>query len=155
MNQLTVQILKLQDRVNSLNDSRDLHDPEKGSSDSLTQTGTRNSFGSPGNFFLKNPFAPDERAASCSGHVYARNLSATYGEPVSLHTGKPAARVDEMERNSQNLALLTLRFTTKFSTWNPLPDAQRAYLQNYMVEQPRNHVLEMHFDKFPLLSTFQ
>ena len=44
----------------------------------------------------------------------------------------------------------------KHSTWNPPPShAERAYPQNCMVEQAKNQVSDMHFDKFPNPSTFQ
>ena len=38
---------------------------------------------------------------------------------MSLNTGRSVAKIDESERNNQNLALPTPRFARKFSTWNP------------------------------------
>ena len=91
--QLTVQILELQDKVNSLSGSRDFHDPETASSsglshdpshlvivpsprgmlcrDSRLQPDTRNLRYSPGNV-SENPLAPDGPTASCPGNVYVR-----------------------------------------------------------------------------------
>ena len=52
-------------------------------------------------------------------------------------------------------AISTPRFARTFSTWTPPSHAEGACPQNCMVEQPRNQVSEMHFDKFPYPSTFQ
>ena len=60
-----------------------------------------------------------------------------------------------LNENTQNFAILTPRFARKFSTWNPLPDAEGLYPPNYVVEQPGNLVSEQHFDKLPNLATFQ
>ena len=49
----------------------------------------------------------------------------------------------------------TPRFATKFSTWNPVSHAAGAHPQNCMFEQPRSQVSDMHFDRFPDLSTVQ
>ena len=122
--------------------------------DSSLQLDTRSSFGTPGNVFEK-PLAPNDPTASCLGNVCARCLAATHGEPVFLNTRKSAARVDELERNTQNLAIPTPIFARMFSTWNVPSHAEGAYPKNYIVEQPRNQALEMHFDKFPNPSTFQ
>ena len=70
---------------------------------------------------------------------------------MSLNTGRLADRAKELERNTENFAIPT----PKFSTWNPPSHAEGIYPQNCMFEQPRNQVLEMHFDKFPDPSTFQ
>ena len=70
---------------------------------------------------------------------------------MSLNTGRLADRAKELERNTENFAIPT----PKFSTWNPPSHAEGTYPQNCMFEQPRNQVLEMHFDKFPDPSTFQ
>ena len=64
---------------------------------------------------------------------------------MSLNTGTPIAKTDELERNTQNLATPTPRFARKFSTWNPPAHVQGAYPQNCMVEQPKNQISEMHF----------
>ena len=68
---------------------------------------------------------------------------------MSLNTGRLAARAEELERNPQNLAILTPRFATKFTTWKHPSHAEGAYPQNCIVEQTRNEVSEMHFDKIP------
>ena len=82
-------------------------------------------------------------------NVYARSLTATHWEPVSLNTGTPVAETDELERNTQNFATPTPRFARKFSTWNPPAHAEGAYPQNCMVEQPKNQISEVHFRKVP------
>ena len=87
--------------------------------------------------------------------MYARSPKATFGEPVFLSTGKLVARNDEIPEDTQNLAIPTPRFVRKLSAWNLPSHTQGAYSQNCMVDQPRNQVSEMHFDKFPDPSTFQ
>ena len=143
MNQLTVQILELQDNVNSLNNSREFYDPETASSsglsfvprhpvsipsprgmlsrDSCLQPDTRNLYGTSGNVFEDLP-APNEPTAACSGN--SRSLAGAQCEPVSLNTGRLAERANEFERHTQNLAILTPRFGRKFSTWNPSSHAE-------------------------------
>ena len=166
MNQLSVQIQELQDKKNSGNDFGDFDDPETARSsglchfpshpvivpsirgmvsrDSCLQPDTRNSCDMRGNFF-ENPSVSNEPTASCPGNVYARSLAAT----KHRNTGTPIAKMDELERNTQHVAILTPRFARKFSTRNPCSHVEGAYPQNCMVEQPRNQVSEMHFDKFP------
>ena len=61
--------------------------------------------------------APNETTAACTGD--ARSLAGTHCEPVSLNTGRPAAKADELERNTGNFAIPAPRFARKFSTWNP------------------------------------
>ena len=63
-----------------------------------------NLFVTSGNVF-ENPLAPDEPTASFFGNVYARSLTATHCELVSLNTGRSVPKMDEQERNGQNLAV--------------------------------------------------
>ena len=44
---------------------------------------------------------------------------------------------------------LAPRFARKFSTWNPLYRTRGTYPQNCMMENLRNQISELHFDKFP------
>ena len=78
------------------------------------------SCGTPGNVFFLNPSASDEPTASCSRHVCARSPTATHGEPMSPNTRRSDAKMDGVERTTQNFAIPTPRFGRKFSTWNPL-----------------------------------
>ena len=55
----------------------------------------------------------------------------------------------------QNSVIRPPRFARKISTWNPLSHAQGTYRQNCMIELPRNHISELHFDKFRDSSGFQ
>ena len=122
------------------------------SRDSCLQPETRSLHGTLGNVF-EDLLAPNEPTAACFGNF--RSLANTRCEPVPLNTGRLPPRSDELERNTQNCAIRTPRFAREFSTWNPPSHAEGAYPQNCMVEQPRNQVSEMHFDKFPDPSTFQ
>ena len=173
-NQLTVQIQELQDKANSLNDLREFNDPEMASSsglfhvpsqpmstpsapgmlsrDSCQQLDTRNSFGTSGNVFEDPPALTGPPAAFFGN---SRSHASARCELVSLNTGRLADRAKEMERNTQNFAIPAPRFARKFSTRNPPSHAEGAYPQNCTVQQPRNQVSEMHFDKFPNPRTLQ
>ena len=174
MNQLTVQIPELQDKVNSLSASREFNDLETASSsglsqvpsqlvsilgprgmlgrDSCLQSDRRNSFVISGNVF-ENPHASIDR----------QQLSLEIPEVVHRPNASPCLRTQEdlqpermnRERNTQIFAIPTPGSVRKFSTWNPPSQADGAHPQSCMVEQPRNQVPEMHFDKFPNPSTFQ
>ena len=63
--------------------------------------------------------------------------------------GDPKRGIDETNEDTRSFAIPTLRFAGNVSTWNPPSLSEGAYPQNSMVEQPRNQVSEMHFDKFP------
>ena len=167
VNQFTVQIQELQDKVNSLNGSRDFQDLETASSselshvlshlfnlseffrkrcrDSSPQLDTRDSCGTRRKV-LENPLTPDEPTSSSSRNVSVRSLTATHCEFGSLSAGRPVVRVDDFERNTRNFARFTPRFARKFSTWNLSSRAEEGYPQNWM---------DMHFDKFFTFSTFQ
>ena len=47
------------------------------------------------------------------------------------------------------------RFARKVPTWNHSSFAEVAYLQKYMVGQPKNHISDLHFEKFTTPSSFQ
>ena len=169
-----VQIEELQEKVNFLIDSKKFYDLETASSsgfshvpsqpmsipsprgmisrDTCLQPDTRNSFGISGNVFKDLP-APSEPPAAFVGN--SRISASAQCEPMSLNTGRLADRANEMERNTQHFATPTPRFVRNFSIHNPPSHAQGPYPQNCVVEQPGNQVPDMHFDKFPDLSTFQ
>ena len=88
---------------------------------------TRNLYGTSGNVF-EDLLAPNEPSAS-------RSLASAQCEPVSVNTGRLAARADELERHTLNFAVITPRFERQFSTWNPTSHAQGAYPQNCTVER--------------------
>ena len=67
-------------------------------------------------------------------------LAATHCEHVSINTWRSVAKIDGLERNTQNLEIPTPRFARMFSTWNPPSHAEGAYPQNCMVELPSYHV---------------
>ena len=58
-----------------------------------------------GNVF-EDPPAKDEPTASCLGNVYARSLTATHCELVSLNTGRHVTKVDELEKILKTLQYL-------------------------------------------------
>ena len=95
-----------------------------------------------------NPSVSSEPTASCSRNVYARSPAASHGEPVFLSAGNPEARNDETNEDTRSLKNPEPRFDGKVPTVN-LPMFQGAYPQNSMVEQPNNHISDLHFDKSP------
>ena len=108
----------------------------------------------PGNVFVNSP-APDEPIASSLRNVYASSPTAAYGEPVFLSTERSAARINETKKDTQSFtAIPTPRFAGHVPTWNPPSFAEGSYPQNYVVEQPKNQISDMHFDKFPMFSSF-
>ena len=74
VNQLTVQIQELQDKVGSLNDSRELYDPETGSSSGLSHVhrhplSVPSSFGKP----CRDPCPqPDTRNSQSTGETFLK-----------------------------------------------------------------------------------
>ena len=85
----------------------------------------------------------------------SRSLAATQYGSVSLNTGRHAVRADELKNNIRNFAIPTSRFSRMFSTWNPPSQTEGDFPQNYMIEQSRNRVSDMYFDKYSNPSTFQ
>ena len=97
VNQLTFQIQEPQERVNSLNDSTDFHDPglnhvpshpfiapisfRKLCRDSGPQPDTRNLFGTSEKLFFENLPSPHEQTAVCFGN--SRSLAETQCEPYT------------------------------------------------------------------------
>ena len=79
---------------------------------------------------MENPLAPDEPTALCPGNLYARSLTAAHCELVSPNTPRFVAKIDELERINQSLAILTPRFAMKLSTWNLHSHAEGAYPQS-------------------------
>ena len=105
--------------------------------------------------FFEYPPAPAEPTASFfSTNVYARSPTATRGEPVSLNTGRAEARIDERNRDTRSFTIPTPRFAAKVQL-GILPLMWKELIHELMVEQPRNQVSDMHFDKFLNPSTFQ
>ena len=94
--------------------------------------------------------APSELPAAFLGN--SRSMASAPCEPVSLRL---AERATELERKPHTFAIPTPRSARKLSTWNPPCHVEGAYPQNYMVEQLRNQVSEMHFEKYSDPSTFQ
>lgn len=99
LNQLTVQIQEVQDKANSLNESRGFHDPETASSSGLSHVPSHpmivpSSSGGLAEIsarslihgthmvrretFFENPSPSDEPTASCSRNVYARSPTTTH-----------------------------------------------------------------------------
>ena len=124
MNQLTVQIQELQDKVKSLRsrEGKQLRDS--------CQPDTRNLHGSSGNVF-ENPSSP---TASCPGNVYARSLSTTHCELVSPNTGRSVANMSELERHTQTLQFVHQDLLGSFQLGILLLMQKELTLQNCMVQ---------------------
>ena len=84
-----------------------------------------------------------------------KKSTATCGEPILSSTGKLLARFDETDKETQSFTLLSPRFAGNVPTVNPPSFAEEVYPQNFMFGQPKNHISELQFEKFPAPSTFQ
>ena len=73
----------------------------------------------------------------------------------STPIGKIAERRKVFGKEPQNCSIPTPRFAKKVSTWNPLFQAEGIFLQNCVMEIPRNQISELHFGKFPDTSGLQ
>ena len=83
------------------------------SSDSCLQPNTLKLCGTSGNVFLKihlRRMIPQQLVLE-SQEVLQRHIAS-----VTLNTGRPAARADELERNTDTFAIATPRFARKVST---------------------------------------
>ena len=123
------------------------------SRDSCLQPDTRNSLGTSGHVF-EGPPAPGEPSSALFGN--SKNLASVSCRSKPIDTGKNCGTEREVLRKEpQNCSIPTPRFARKFSSRNPLYHAGGTYLQNCMMEIPRNQISELHFDEFPDTSGFQ
>ena len=120
--------------------------------DSCLQPDTRSSSGISGNVFEDLP-APSEPSAAFFGN--SRSSASAQCELVSLNTGRLADRVKQLERNTQNFCNTHTEICKEVFNLESFSHGEGAYPQNCMVEQPKNQVSEMHFEKFLDPSTFQ
>ena len=89
-----------------------------------------------------NPLAPIDSASTLDGRMlHPWNLNATLGDPVRLSTGRPVARSEEQNTDT----IRTPKFARRPSTRNSLFPAEGAYPQNYVVDQKRLQISELHF----------
>ena len=98
------------------------------SSDSCLQPNTLKLCGTSGNVFFKihlRRMNPQQLVLERQEVLQRHNAS------VTLNTGRPAARADELQRNSHNFATATPRFARKVSAWNPPSHAEGARPQNF------------------------
>ena len=122
------------------------------SRDSCLEPDTRNSFGMSGNVFV-----------ACQHGVNRQQFSLKIRQVLLRHNASPFLRRQgglPPERMNWSGTLIILQdlhrdFARKFSTWNPPSHAEEAHPQNCIVDQPRNQVSEMPFDKFSNLSIYQ
>ena len=70
--------------------------------------------------------------------------------PVRTGTGKPVAESGEQNRDTT----LTPRFLQRPSAKNTFNSMEGRSLNNYVVDQQRLQISELHFDKFPSPTTF-
>ena len=85
----------------------------------------------------------------------SKNLASSSCRLKPIDTGKIAEQGNGLRKEQQNHTIPPPRFAKKFSTWNPLYRTGEAYPQNCLMENPRNQISDLHFDKFPYSSDFQ
>ena len=150
VNQFMVQIQKLQDKANSLTDAKEFDDLETASSTGLST-------------FTVNPWYSESQRNDKPR--FTRNSLGTSGNVVVglLVRSEPSAAPFD---NSKNLGLSSCRlrptatgkiaeqrdphFGRTLSTWNrPYRTGGTGSKKNIM-DNPRNQVSDLHFDKFPV-----
>ena len=109
----------------------------------------RNSLATSGDVFV-NPSAPVNSVSTSHRVKHPWNLDATFRNPVQSSTGRPVDRSEEQNRDT----IPTLRFAMTSSARNSLFPVEGGYPQNYVVDQQKTQILELHFDKFLAPSTF-
>ena len=115
------------------------------SRNSCLQLDTRNSLGTSGHVFgLTARGAPSSALFENS-----KNLASRSCRLKPIYTGKIAEQRAGLRKEPQDYTRPTSRFARKFSTWNPLHREGGTYSQNCMMENPRNQISDLHFDKFP------
>ena len=151
--ELTSQIKELQDRVNSMNDSRKYQAVESMCSGGLSHVPSqlavvpslrgmlirnrslrpdiRNSLATSGNVF-DNPCSPVNSVSTSHRVKHPWNLDATFGNPVQSSTGRLVARSEEQNRDT----FPTPRFS-RSSARNSLFPKEGGYSQNFMVDQQK------------------
>ena len=166
VNQLTVQIQELQDKVSSLTDAKQICDPETASSSGLSHVpGQPMSIATPrGMICCDSCLQPDTRnSLGRSGHVFegllargetssalfenSKNLASSSCRLRAIDTG----RISEqgLRKEPKNLTILTPRFAMKFSTWNPLYRTGGTHSQICMMEKSEESDLGPAFRQIP------
>ena len=112
------------------------------SCDQSLQPDTWNLSGTQGNDFGNPRAMLDSSQILYQGILHATNQSASGGISVQMSTGRPVAKGEEQTGNTIPMPI----FAMGPSTMNSFSPA--------MVDQQRLHFSELHFDKFPTLSTF-
>ena len=112
---------------------------------------TRDLFGTTRNV-LESQSEPVESSTSIyRGVLHGRNPITTFdGSVFSKHR----ETCSQKWRSEQGHTIPTPRFARKSSTWNLPSHAEGMFPHNYMVDQRRLQISELHFDKFPTPSTF-
>ena len=158
-----------------MNDAQEFNDPETASSsggshdpsrqpvsipsprgmisrDSGLQLDTRNSLGTSGRVFEGLLARGGPSSALFENSESLASLSCRL-RPID--TGRIAEQGQELRRKPQSHTIPTPRFAWKFSAWNPLNHAGGICPQNCSMENPRNQISDLHFDKFFDTSDFQ
>ena len=92
----------------------------------------------------------DSSTTPHQGMLHSLNQSATGENPVRESAGKLVARSED--RNQETIP--TPRFARRPSTMNSFFPAEGGYPQNYMADQTKLQISELHFDTYPTPSTF-
>ena len=152
--------------MNSLSDSRKFYDPETASSSGLSHVPCHPmSVPSPcGMLSPGSCLQPTHGTYMVHRETFLKiylrcrqQLVLEIQEVQQIHIANPCLWTQEdLQHEQTNLRELfnTLQYLHRdlqgsFKLGNPLSHAEGTYPQNCMVEQPRNQVSEVHFDKFP------
>ena len=98
---------------------------------------------------------PDEPTAPFQRNVHARSPTVTLGGPMLSSTGKHVARFDEAYKVPQSFTIPNPRCARNVPTVNLPSSAEEVYPQNFVVGQPKKHISDLQFEKFPTFATFK
>ena len=84
------------------------------------------------------------------GLLHGKNLISSFDGSVFSRTGKLVARSEEVNKDT----IPTPRFARKSSTWNSPSHVDGVHPQNYVVDQNRLQISDLHFVKFQTPSAF-
>ena len=123
---------------------------------SSPQPDTRNLCSMPVDVFCRSictdePTAPFFFFETCTQEVQLLHMA----NKCFSNTGRLVARIDETNQDTQSFAIPNPRFVGNVPTMNLPSSAEEVCPNNFMVGQPKNHISNMHFEKFHTPSSLQ
>ena len=162
-NELTARIQELQNEVNCMNDSRDFKDAESVRSALVpvpSQPALFPPFRDPGGLLSRNDKPTDIwNTQGISGHVFANPLASSSSHcpggfnPLISNVTEDTSPHVTSERQIPDTAL-DPRFQSGQSARNSFDPKKGRFSKDCDADQRRLQISELHFDKFPIPTTF-